>query len=194
MNGFFTKGLSMLMLLFIFNFVVSCVYDDECPPPILYYLTDVHVKAIQKVDDGNSGYTVEYTDTLFGEIAFEVRPEVEFAALERKMNFGLMNVAYGDCIGNYPLNPAIDELSVFSCDKAIYWNGTTIPANSNLLEHPEFKSVIQFPSFFDYEGYSIVEIQDLHIKYPNGMYGFYFEWETDNGTILSDNVEVYIQR
>ncbi len=193
MNGFFTKGLSMLMLLFTLNFIVSCVYY-ECPPPILYYLTDVSVKAIQKIDDGNSGYIIEYTDTLHNQIAFEVRPEVEFAALEPKYNFGFMNTAYGDCIGNYPLNPAIERLSVFSCDQPIYWNGRTLPANSNLLEHSEFKSIIQFPISFDYEGYTIVEIQDDKIKYPSGIYGFYFEWNTDNGTVLSDNVEIYIQR
>jgi hypothetical protein len=193
MNGFFTKVLSAFLFLFTFNFIVSCVMDD-CPPPILYYLKDVNVKPIHKIDNGNSGYNIQYTDTLWQQIAFEVRPEVEFAALERKKDYGLMNVAYGECAGNYPLNPALEDKSVFSCDKPIYWNGTTLEANTNLLEHPEFRSFVQFPTFFDYEGYTIVEIQAENIKFPNDYYTFYFEWETDDNTILSDEVTVYIQR
>jgi len=126
--------LTAFLILFTVNFITSCVYND-CPPPILYYLRDVNVKPIHKIENGVLGYTIEYTDTLWQEIAFEVRPEVEFAQLERKKTIGLMNVAYGDCIGNHPLNPALPDVSVFSCDQTIYWNGTRLEANTNLLNH-----------------------------------------------------------
>lgn len=193
MNRFFTKALSAFLLLFAINFIISCTMDS-CPPPILYYLRDVNVKAIHKIENGDAGFTIEYTDTLWQNIAFEVRPEVQFAALEQTKSFGFMNVAYGECDGNYPLNPALENKSVFSCDKPIYWNGTTLEANTNLLNHQEFSSFIQFPTLFDYERRTIIEIQAENMKFPNGYYNFHFEWQTDDEIILKDEVRVYIKK
>jgi hypothetical protein len=194
MKKTFTKIIVVSAVLFTVNFISGCV-SDRCPPPVLFYLKDVGVQALDKVEEGTGFYNTVYTDTIRHQIAFEVRSVVEIASHQRKeLNWGLMNMAYGKCsYDDIALNPIVMEKSRMSANKPIYWRGGTIEANSNMLEHPEFKEFITFPEKLTYQGFETISIAPIPLKFHQEPYIFTFEWETADGIILRDEVEIVIR-
>jgi hypothetical protein len=194
MKNTFTKIITVSAVLFTLNFISSCALD-RCPPPVLFYLKAVSVQALDKVEDGLGMYSSIYTDTIRHQIAFEVRSIVEIAShYPNRLNWGLMNTAYGDCINaGITLNPIVIEKSRMFVDKPIYWEGGTIEPNTNMLENSEFKQFIDFPETLTYEGFEVVSIASIPLKFHKDSYVFTFEWETSDGIILRDEVEVVIR-
>jgi hypothetical protein len=193
MKKIFTKIIAVSAVLFTLNFISSCI-SDICPPPVFFYLKSVNMQALDRVEEGDGLYNSVYTDTIRHQIAFEVRSVVELA-LHRpeRLNWGLMNMAYGKCGNAIALNPIVIEKSRMFADKPIYWSGGTIEANSNMLENEAFKEFIDFPQTLTYEGFEEITIADIPLKFHKEPYIFTFEWETSDGIILSDEVEVVIR-
>lgn len=194
MKNTFTKIIAVLSVFFTLNFISSCI-SDICPPPIYFYLKDVNVQALDRVEDGVGLYNAVYTDTIRHQIAFEVRSVVELAMdSPNRLNWNLMNTAYGDCFeGSLALNPIVAEKSRMFVDKPIYWRGGTIEPNTNILENPEFKEYVDFPEVLTYEGFEQIKIADIPLKFHRDPYVFTFEWETSDGIILRDEAEVVIR-
>ena len=194
MKNTFTKIIAVSAVLFTLNFISSCI-SDICPPPVLFYLKDVGVQALDKVEEGTGFYNTVYTDTIRHQVAFEVRSVVELASHHpSRLNWGLMNTAYGDCLDiGIALNPIVIEKSRMFVDKPIYWEGGVIEPNSNMLENLEFKAFIDFPETLTYEGFETISIAKIPLKFHQEPYIFTFEWETSDGIVLSDEVEVVIR-
>lgn len=187
-----TKITTALLIIFTINFITACV-PENCSTPVLFYLRDVNVKTIDKVEQPNGTIEFVATDTIKHQLAFEVNPTVEIAASETKTRSSLMNVAYGDCNDGIPLNPIVPSKSKMYTNKDFYYDGGFVPAGENLLEDEEFKEFIDFPEFFNYEGTTLITIGEVSLKFFNDAYIFSFEWETNDGILLSDEVEVFFR-
>ncbi len=187
-----TKIITVLSILFIINFLSGC-FPDPCPPPLLFYLKDVNVQAVDRVQQVDGSYDILYTDTIRHQIGFEVRPIVEIAATQTKIpKWNLMNTAYSRCLSSFALNPIVFSETKIYTNKPIYWSGIEIPSNTNLLEHEGFKELISLPNSLDYENYALISILVEPMKFLNEPYLFTFEWKTNEGTLLTDEVSVQI--
>lgn len=190
----YSKIIIILLTVFIVNFITGCVYySDPCPTPVLYYLRDVDVKAIDKIEYADGTVELVQTDTIRNQVAFEVYPTVEIAANKAKKGKGLMNVAYGNCINGVLLNEIIVQNSKMYTNHDFYYDGGFVPAGENFLEHEEFKSFVNFPTSLNYEGTTLITIEGVSLKFFSDAYVFNFEWETNDGTILTDEVEVHFR-
>ncbi|MFT5834330.1 MAG: hypothetical protein ACI97N_001968 [Cognaticolwellia sp.] len=193
MKNTFTKIIVVLGVIFVLNFISGCI-SDICPSPVFFYLKDVGIHALDRVEESDGTYSSIYTDTIRHQVAFEVRSVVELASInpENRLKWGLMNTAYG-CGNGIALNPPVITKSSMSVNHPIYWSGTRLLPNTNILEHPEFKEYVNFPETLSYEGYSIITIDSIPLKFLSEPYIFTFEWETSDGIILKDEVEVVIR-
>jgi len=194
MKNTFTRIITVLAVLFTLNFISSCI-SNKCPPPVLFYLKDVGIQPLDRVEEGTGLYNNVYTDTIRHQIAFEVRSVVELASHHpNRLNWGLMNTAYGDCVDDgIALNQVVIEKSRMFVDKPIYWSGGTIEPNANMLEDTGFKEFISLPETLTYQGFEIISIASIPLKFHQEPYLFTFEWETSDGVILRDEVEVVIR-
>ncbi|MFK7947721.1 MAG: hypothetical protein AB8G11_09030 [Saprospiraceae bacterium] len=192
MTNQYSKIVIVLLTIFSISFITSCV-PEPCPIPVMFYLRDVDVKAMDKVEEADGTIKLVQTDTIRHQVVFEVYPTVEIAAVETKKRGGLMNVAYGDCNTGIPLNAIKPEKSKMYTDTDFYYDGGFIPAGENFLEHEGFKEFVNFPTFLNYDGTSLITMEGVPLKFFNDAYIFSFEWQTNDGTLLTDDVEVYFR-
>lgn len=191
MKHTFTKTITAMLVIFIFNFISSCV-PESCPPSVLFYLKEVRIQSVDKVPSSDNSFDLVYTDTIHNQIAFEVHPTVEIAAAEtQKTDFG-MNKAYGDCEVGFVLNPIDISASKMYTNNTIYWDGEEIPPRTNLLKHPNIKELITFPTFLNYEGYTLITIETGAMKFLDEPYQFIFEWTTSDDILLTDEATIYL--
>lgn len=189
-----SKIITTLLTIFIINFITGCV-PENCTTPVLFYLREVNVKAIDRIEQPDGTIELVPTDTVRNQVAFEVYPTVEIAAAETKTRtrYGFMNVAYGDCNDGIALNPILPEKSKIYTNNDFYYDGGYVPAGTNFLEHEEFKEFVNFPTYLNYEGTSLITMEGVPLKFFDDAYIFYFEWETNDGTLLTDEVEVHFR-
>lgn len=172
----------------------SCYLDYICPPPVLYNLSNVNIKAIDW-EEINGASTTIYTDTLRNNVGFEVTTEVEIASIQKSRlpNFGFINSAYANnCDEGIILNQIVPENSVLMVNKSFEINGFVVEANTNLLDIPVVKAWLDFPTALTYENRLKIEFDASEINIERGEYEFYFQWTTDNDVILSDMVSIYL--
>lgn len=187
----FTKVTTILSILFIINFLTGCI-THPCPP-VLYFLTDVNVKTIDRVENQDGTIDFIQTDTIRNQLAFEVYPTVEIAAAEKKIHHSFMSVAYGNCDDGIAMNPIVPSKSKMYTNKDFYYDGGFVPAGENLLEDEVFKDFIDFPEYLYYNSFSTITFDEIPLKLFNDAYIFNFEWETSDGVILTDEVELYFR-
>lgn len=192
MTNNYPKIIVTLLTIFIINFITGCV-PMPCPTPVLFYLRDVNVKTIDKIEHADGTVELVQTDTVRHQVAFEVYPTVEIGAIETKSKKGLMNVAYGNCNDGIAMNPVLPEKSKMYTNTDFYYDGGFVPAGENFLEHDEFKEFVNFPTFLNYEGSALITMEDVPLKFFNDAYIFSFEWETNDGILLKDEVEVHFR-
>lgn len=191
------KGLVLMMILLSMNFIISCFISD-CPEPSQYYLIDVNSKAF----DGSiiNTYTERhYVDTLKNQLAFESTLYIEFAnALQKSNHSDWLNVAYG-CVNSEILNPIDTTKSSFSTNRTIGFETTSlavasIEAQTNLLQDERIKDWIVFPNNLNIEQDAITVVDlDSELLFENGLYEFYFKWETFNGDVIRDTVNIVLE-
>ncbi len=192
MTNKFNKIIVTLLTMFLINFITGCM-PENCTTPILFYLRDINIKTIDRIEQPDGTVELVQTDTIRNEVAFEVYPTIEIAAAKTKNQYGLMNVAYGDCNSEIALNPILPEKSKMYTNNDFYYDGGFVPAGQNFLEHEGFKEYVNFPTYLSYESTFLITIEDVPLKFFNDAYTFYFEWETNDGTLIKDEVEVHFR-
>lgn len=197
--GKYIKALVAYGVIISLGFLQACYIDAVCPPPIYYYLSGVDIQAISWENSDGSSATV-YTDTLKENLGFEITTEVEIIAMEQPNNntsfftsLGFINTAKANCTEESTvLNAIVPENSVLKVNKTISIGGLTITPDTNLLDIPEVQERVNFPTELNYENRITIKIETQEFDIPAGEYEFYFEWQTNDGIILSDNVTIFV--